>query len=303
LIACGVLVATGWAIVHYAYDYSTDGVSYTVGQAIGTVLGGIVLVWFFRRWIGAHWTTAAILLASVMMVVTNLPKITEGYDALEAKRLLAVTSNPSEIYLTARQHPTNAILQVTAATLEKAEEAQKRAEALVESLEPTGIEQEPNPGTASRADLERYRSLLKDAEERSRRAGAQYASILAQERASVSEAIRSRAPGARNNLLDQTLNGIDKRHAASRALGDQLFKAREDLYAAYGRVYDFSIGQYGRYRFQSGQFLFADQATADKWNTLVTAYQSAQKKLQAVASQLESAEKQQAGEWRRVMSN
>jgi hypothetical protein len=290
-------------VAHYAYDYTTDGISYTVGQAIGTVLAGLVLVWFIRRWIGAHWTTAAILLASVMMVVTNLPKIIEGYDALEAKRLLAVTSNPSEIYLTARQHPTNAILQVTAATLEKAEEAQKRAEALVASLEPAGIEQEPNSGTASRADLEKYRALLKVAEDRSRGAGAQYAAILAQERASVSEAIRARVPGARNNLLDQTLNGIDKRHASSRTLGDQLFKAREDFYAAYGKMYDLLIGQHGRYRVQNGQFLFADQPTADRWNSFVAAYQSAQKRLQAVASQLESAEKQQADQWKRAMSN
>lgn len=106
-----------------------------------------------------------------------------------------------------------------------------------------------------------------------------------------------------SGVIEQGLSGIDRRQTINRMVASKLFVAREHVYSTYGKVYDFLVSQHGFYRAQNGRFIFVDQPTADRWNSLIADYQAATKRLAEVAKQIDDAQKQNSDTWRRTITN
>jgi len=301
LAAFLLFVSAGAFIVYYVYGNSLYWASYISGQALSVMLLCQGAAFLLRRFLVERRTATGFLLASVSLLAINASDISYAYESYEAKRLLALAEDAAQIHLTARQNPSNRVIQFTDAVLRKGEDTQARLAKIVEGIEPSALAQEPQPASATRTNLENYRSLLSEAETRARAAFAEYSAVLSEEREAVLSAHKTITQN--EDLLRAALRGIDKRHASSREFLSRFFEARAGVYATYGRVYEFLVAQHGRFQVKDGKFIFIDQPTADRWNALVADYTRATQRLEAVSKQIEEADRVQADNWRRTLTN
>ena len=227
-----------------------------------------------RVWIAFLLLIAVMAVASVgAYFVANLGKLQDLMAAREGQAALRGITDASQIDQALRQNPSNKFLRMTVMASRAADETNAAIDKLSGEIEPTTISSVGNLGTASRTDLEALRRDLKTAEANATAFAPRTTAVLKAERDSVEKYAASLGKDTGARVLDN----IDKRHAEITALVSRISSARADFYRAYQNYVGILIGEFGAYKFVSGQFIFPLQRTADRYTVAAQAMTSAAK--------------------------
>ena len=227
-----------------------------------------------RVWIAFLLLIVVMAVASVgAYFVANLGKLQDLMAVREGQAALRGITDASQIDQALRQNPSNKFLRIIVMASRAADETNAAIDKLSGEIEPAAISSAGNLGTASRSDLEALRRDLKTAEANATAFAPRTTEVLKAERDSVGKYATSLQLGKDTGVLDN----IDKRHAEITALVSRISSARADFYHAYQNYVGIIIGEFGAYKFVSGQFIFPLQRTADRYTIAAQAMTSAVK--------------------------
>lgn len=247
-------------------------------------------------------TRIAFLFLFVLMIVvsagiyfiTDLGRLQEIIAAHEGWRVLQGITDPKQIDETARQYPSNKILQLIAMATTAADETSAAADTLSNEVEPPALSKSIDLGTASRSDLDALRRDLKTAEANVATVMPRYIALIKAERDKVEAyalSLRLEKDTAR-----RFLDGVDQRHAKVTDLTSRVLSARADYYRAYEGYVAVLASEFGAYKVVDGQFIFLLQRSVDRYQVAAHALTIAAKRVAELEEERKTLmQSQQAG--------
>jgi hypothetical protein len=288
-----VVLVVGAVFSTFIYGNSAGGMGSLFGELIGTA-ALLSLPGFLAR---RKTYTPAIVLAVAALVVglRNAPKLVEG---IEFQRGLNALKDTHGFNQALAKNPSNTFLQLVAGARKIGEETERESERLSDNIEPPALNKEINFATATREDLASYRKNLDAAEKNAKQASLHYTVLLKKERDDMASLARSL--NISDSVTQDFLKGIDKRQASALAFTTKMVAARAEFYRVLGDYVTVLIEQSGKYKVEPrGQFIFANQLAADRFNAASSGVNSATKKVNELDAERQQMVQVQQQEWER----
>jgi hypothetical protein len=236
-----------------------------------------------------------VMLAAASYFATDLSKFQQRISAQEGQALLQGITNPSQLEDALRQHPSNNILRLMARATKAADEARGAVDRLSAQIEPAGLSKEINYGSASRNDLEAFRSDLRTAEANTTAFLPRYAAIFKTEHDQTeSAALSFHVP---KEIASQVLDGLTQRQAKALNAVSATLSARADYYRAYEKYLALLSSEFGSFKVVNGQFIFPIQRTVERYNAVAQAMTSAARRVADLESDMKKQNQPLPEEW------
>jgi hypothetical protein len=286
LVAAIFAISAGAVLSTLIYGNSGAGIGRVLGEFFGVALIPILVAFLATRKAGKGATAfgIAIGLSAVFLLISNAGKLREAIVGNKARTALLGVHDLAGIERAAQANPSNHFVALMAETWRSAQEAENSVTEFSASIEPAGLAADLNPATASRDQLQAYARDLKTAEARATAGLSVYVDLMKKERERVERF--GQLNGIGPDTLQDTLEGIDQRHARIQALASKMLDARASLYRALADRYAILIDQYGKFQVQpNGQLVFADRAALARFNATVDPINNASKRVADLVEQ------------------
>lgn len=239
--------------------------------------------------------TLFVMLAAAIYFATDLSEFQERISTREGQAALQGITNPTQLEDALKQHPSNNILRLMAKATKAADEARGAIDRLSAQIEPAGLSKEINFGSASRNDLEAFRSDLRTADANAAAFLPRYAAILKAEHDQIESAARSlHVP---KEIASQILDGLTQRHAKALNAISATLSARADYYRAYEKYLALLSSEFGSFKVVNGQFIFPIQRTVERYNTVAQAMTLAAKRVTDLETEMKKQNQPLPEEW------
>jgi hypothetical protein len=239
--------------------------------------------------------TLFVMLAAAGYFATDLSKFQQRISTQEGQAALQGITNPSQIEDALRQHPSNNILRLMAKAAKAADDARRAIDRLSAQIEPAPLSKEINFGSASRNDLEAFRSDLRTAEANTTAFLPRYAAIFKSEHNQTeSAALSLHVP---KEIASQVLDGLTQRHAKALNAISVTLSARADYYRAYEKYLALLASEFGSFKVVNGQFIFPIQRTVERYNAVAQAMTSAARRVADLESDMKKQNQPLPEEW------
>jgi hypothetical protein len=239
--------------------------------------------------------TLFVMLAAAGYFATDLSKFQQRISTQEGQAALQGITNPSQIEDALRQHPSNNILRLMAKAAKAADDARRAIDRLSAEIEPAPLSKEINFGSASRNDLEAFRSDLKTAEANAAAFLPRYAAIFKTEHDQVeSAALSLHVP---KEIASPVLDGLTQRHAKALNAISVTLSARADYYRAYEKYLALLSSEFGSFKVVNGQFIFPIQRTVERYNSVAQAMTSTARRVADLEADMKKQNQPLPEEW------
>jgi hypothetical protein len=236
-----------------------------------------------------------VMLAAASYFATDLSKFQQRISTEEGQAALRGITNPSQLEDALRQRPSNNILRLMAKATRAADDARGAIDRLSAQIEPAGLSKEINFGSASRNDLEAFRSDLRTAEANTTAFLPRYAAIFKTEHNQTeSAALSLHVP---KEIASQVLDGLTQRHAKALNAISVTLSARADYYRAYEKYLALLASEFGSFKVVNGQFIFPIQRTVERYNAVAQAMTSAARRVADLESDMKKQNQPLPEEW------
>lgn len=236
-----------------------------------------------------------VLLTVAASLSIDLSKFQERGSSSEGHAILRGISSPSELESALRQHPSDNVLQLMARATKVAANAKAAIDQLSAQIEPPQLSKEPNFGSVRGDELEAFRRGLGTAAANASAFLPRYAAILKAEHEQIkSAAVSLHVP---REIADQLLQGVTRRQAKTLSAISLILSARADYYRAYDKYITFLSGELGSFKVVSGQFVFPDQRSVERYTLAAQAMTSAGRRVNELETAMKKQEKPLPEEW------
>jgi hypothetical protein len=235
------------------------------------------------------------LLIAAACLSIDLSKFLGRSSTQESPAILQGISSPSQLETALKQRPSNNTLRLMAKTTKIANETKGAIDQLSAQIEPARLSKEPNFGSATRDELDSFRSDLKTAETNALAFAPHYAAIFKTEYEQIERAaVSSYVP---KEISDQLLEGVKRRQAKALNAISLTLSARADYYRAYDKYIAFLSGELGSFKVVGGQFIFPLPRTVARYNETAQAMTSAGKRVADLEADIKKQEQPLPEEW------
>jgi hypothetical protein len=225
----------------------------------------------------------------------DLSKFQQRISTQEDHEILQGIANPSQLEDALRQHPSNGILRLMAKATKAANDARSAIDRLSAQIEPAGLSKEINFGSASRNDLDAFRSNLKTAEANAAAFLPRYIAIFKAEHDQVESAARSlHVP---KDIASRVLDGLTQRQAKAVNAISVILSARADYYRAYEKYVALLSSEFGSFNVVNGQFIFPLQRTVERYNAASEAMTAAARRVTDLETDMKKQNQPLPEEW------
>jgi hypothetical protein len=236
-----------------------------------------------------------VLLGVGTYFATDLSKFQERISSQESRELLQGITNPSQLEDTLRQHPSNNILRLMAKATKATDDARSAIDRLSAQIEPAALSKEINFDSASRNDLDAFRSNLRTAEANAAAFLPRYVAIFKAEHDQIENATLSlHVP---KDFASQVLDGLTQRQAKAINAISIILSARVDYYHAYEKYLALLSSEFGSFKVVNGQFVFPLQRTVERYNAASQAMTSAAKHVADLETEMKKQNQLLPEEW------
>jgi hypothetical protein len=244
--------------------------------------------------------TLLILLTVAASLSIDLSKFQERSSSPEDQAILQGIKSPGELESALEQHPSNNLLRLMAKTTKVTANAKEAIDQLSAQIEPVRLSKDLNLGSASRDELESFRRDLRTAQANAAAFLPRYAAILKTEHEQIESATVSfHAP---KEIADPLLKGATQRQDKTLKAIAQILASRADYYRAYDDYIALLSAELGSFKVVSGQFIFADQRTVERYNTAAQAMTAAGKRVNELETDMKKQEQPLPDEWMPLIS-
>jgi hypothetical protein len=227
--------------------------------------------------------------------VTDLSKFQERISTQEDHEILQGIANPSQLEDALRQHPSNNILRLMAKAIKAANDARSAIDRLSAEIEPAGLSKEIDFSSASRNDLDAFRSGLRTAAANAAAFLPRYVAIFKAEHDQVESAARSlHVP---KDIGGRVLDGLAQRQAKALNAISVILSARTDYYRAYEKYLALLSSEFGSFKVVNGQFIFPLQRTVERYNTASKAMTAAARRVTDLETDMKKQNQPLPEEW------
>ena len=236
-----------------------------------------------------------VMLAAASYFATDLSKFQERISTQEGLAALQGITTPGQVEDALRQHPSNNILRLMAKATKAADATKGAIDRLSAQIEPAGLSREINFGSASRNDLEAFRSDLKTAEANAAAFLPRYAAIYKTEHDQIeSAALSLHVP---KEIASQVLDGLTQRHAKALNAISITLSARAEYYRAYEKYLALLSSEFGSFKVVNGQLIFPLQRTVERYNAVAQAMTSAARRVTDLETDMKKQNQPLPEEW------
>ena len=226
---------------------------------------------------------------------TDLSKFQERISSQEGRETLQGITNPSQLEDALRQHPSNNILRLMTKATKATDDARRAIERLSAQIEPAGLSKEINFDSASRNDLDAFRSDLRTAEANAAAFLPRYAAIFKTEHDQIENAALSlHVP---KDIASPVLNGLTQRQAKALNAISVILSARADYYRAYEKYLALLSSEFGSFKVVNGQFVFPLQRTVERYNAASGSMTAAARRVTDLETDLKNQNRPLPEEW------
>ncbi len=201
--------------------------------------------------------------------VGNLAKYQEAISARETQAALRGVNNPEQLDQALKQFPSNSILKLIALANKESIEIDALTQRLLNEAQPKGLSKPIDLGASSRSDLDALRRDLQIAQSNAATLEPGYIALIKAERDKVENEARSLKVG--NDTIARFMAMIDEQDTEMMNLTSKVLAARGEYYGAYDKCAALLVREFGRYKVETGQFVFPFQNTADAYNRAAAA--------------------------------
>jgi len=294
-----IVLGAGAIFSTYIYNNSPIGIGTLSGELIGAAALASIFAIPVRR---ATYTPAIVLtIAALAVGIGNTSKLIDSIDASRGMKELSAVQDPSQIEQALKKNPSNTFLQLMAGAAKLAQDTDRATAELLAEIEPPALSKDINFATATRADLQAYRSNLRTAETNAAAAMPRLAPLAKKERDEIDSL--SRSLNVSDDLRRNLLAGVDKRQARFLAFTSKMMAARAELYGALGKYITVLVEQYGHYSVgPNGQYQFQDSSVVVPFNVAANAVKVAARRVAELDAEGKQLTKSQQEGWERFRS-
>ena len=235
------------------------------------------------------------LLGVTAYFATDLSKFQYRASTEEALKTLQGVTDPSQLEDSLRQHPSNNVLRLMAKATKAANDTKGAIDRLSAEIEPAALSKEINFSSASRNDLEAFRSNLRTAEANAAAFLPRYVSIFKAEHDQVESASLSLHVPA--ETANKVLDGLAHRHTNTLSAIAAILSARADYYRAYEKYLALLSSEFGSFKVVDGQLIFPLPRTVERYNVAAQAMTSAAKRVNNLETDLKKQNQPLPEEW------
>jgi len=294
-----IVLGAGAIFSTYIYNNSAVGIGMLIGELFGAGLLASIFAIPARR---ATYTPAIVLaIAAFAVGIGNTSKLIDSIDARRGMKELSAVQDPSQIEQALKKNPSNTFLQLMAGAARLAQDTDRATAELLAEIEPPALSKDIDFATATRADLQAYRSNLRIAETNAAAAMPRLAPLAKKERDDVESL--SRSLNVSDDLRRNLLAGVDKRQARFLAFTSKMMSARAELYGALGKYITVLVEQYGHYTVgPNGEYQFQDSSVVVPFNVAANAVKVAARRVAELDVEGKQLTKSQQEGWERFRS-
>jgi hypothetical protein len=239
---------------------------------LGTDIVEILSDWRGRITFSLFFVVVIALLAGALYI-GDLARFQQTTAAEESRTAMQGIIEPGQLDQALARYPWNRFLKLIAAETKSANETNDAIDKLSNEIEPPRLAKNVNLGTAGRDELEAIERDVKTAETNSASFMPRYVALFKTEREKLQS--YARALNADKDTINRFLDNVDKRQAEATDLVAKMLSARVEFYRAYDECVGLLIREFGSYKVTNGQFIFALQPTANRYNAAARAMTAA----------------------------
>jgi hypothetical protein len=236
-----------------------------------------------------------VLLGVTAYFATDLSKFQERISTQQGQETLRGITDQSQLEDALRQHPSNNILRLMAKATKVADDTRGAIDRLSAQIEPASLSKEINFSSASRNDLDAFRSDLRTAEANVAAFLPRYAAIFKAEHDQVeSAALSLHVP---KDIARRVLDGLTQRQAKALNAISVTLSARADYYRAYEKYLALLSSEFGSFKVVNGQIIFPLPRTVERYNAVAAAMVSAARRVNDLETDMKKQNQPLPEEW------
>ncbi len=245
-----------WVCASYIYQFSSDGVSYLIGQWFGTVAVSALIAFVgMRGQESRKWRVPAALAVALAFLVTARTKdIVASMDMKAGADILANVKSIEDLNKAIKENPDNLLMRVIKAGMLATQETEQRLQAVIESL--NGKELDLDVRQPDLPSLQRQQSELRKAENNVVAAQSKLSQIFDDQLSAVRTAVNYVTTD--DNLRASYIKGFARAADKRAEVWKRYLEALINTLHALDRQVAFLISVNGRYEWnpQLGRIVF-----------------------------------------------
>jgi hypothetical protein len=236
-----------------------------------------------------------VLLGVTAYFATDLSKFQGRISTQQGQETLQAITDLSQLEEALRQHPSDNILRLMANATKIADETRGAIDRLSAQIEPASLSKEINFSSASRSDIDTFRSDLRTAEANATTFLPRYGAIFKAEHDQIeSAALSLHIP---KEIARRVLDGLTQRQAKALSAISAILSARSDYYRAYEKYMALLSSEFGSFKVVNGQFIFPLPRTVERYNAASSAMTAAARRVNDLETEMKKQHQPLPEEW------